>query len=186
MSRRSVLVLVFLCVAIYGVGLAGYANAGGPADNPRCVGLKGAAYGMCVAAFATGCDDPATTKPGCATIEKKFTELTGETPPWTLPPCSCGTSDEFITKLDRQGGAVSCTDQVNIMLSIDSSTVSKSVFSNYPGNGPYQQCCLKSDEGEICILAPSSDDNLRSCIIELRATIDHYDLTCTVTPGKGI
>jgi hypothetical protein len=178
MTRRNVLVLVFLCAAIYGVGLAGYANAGGPADNPRCVGLKGAAYGMCVAAFATGCDDPATTKPGCAKIEEKFTQVTGETPPWTLPPCPCGTINDFIAFIEASGygDALTCSDEVNVRLSIDTRIV-PFIYSFYPGfssNLDKQTCGLGSTSYSM------TDAAAKSCIIELRATIENYRLTCSI------
>ncbi len=89
MFRRSVLVLAVFCAAIYYIGIAGYVEATNPNADPRCEGLSGAAYGMCISAIAIGCDDPDTTIPGCTQIEENFTRITGEPPTW-LPPVRVG------------------------------------------------------------------------------------------------
>lgn len=82
MSRRIVLVLGLFSAAIYFIGIASYAEAQKPNTDPRCKGLTGAAYGMCVSAIAIGCDDPENAPQGCTQIEDNFTQITGESPPW--------------------------------------------------------------------------------------------------------
>jgi hypothetical protein len=91
---ESTSLAAFAALIVIGVG----AGAAGPNGDPRCEGLSGAAYGMCSAAIALGCDDPETVGPGCEQVENNFTNITGETPPWTEVVCSgnadCA-SDEY-------------------------------------------------------------------------------------------
>jgi hypothetical protein len=177
MFRQSVLVLVPFFILIYSVGVAGYAEAADPNSDPRCAGLSGAAYGMCISAIAIGCDDPAATNPGCTKIEENFTRITGETPTWTLPPCPCGTAERFIVHLQEQGGPISCTDEVDQLLSIATESYVSSVFSFYPYQGLGQkQTCGTNDTSENSV----TNDEAKSCLIEVRSTIDKYGLKCEI------
>jgi len=85
MGRKIVLSFVGVLAALF--YLSSVAIAAGPDTDPRCEGLTGAAFGLCQAATAVGCDDEATRTPGCAEIEDSYTQITGNTPPW-LCPCS--------------------------------------------------------------------------------------------------
>ena len=58
------------------------AIAGGPQGDPRCEGLSGAAYGLCSAAVAIGCDDTTISDSGCNKIGENFIQVTGSPPPW--------------------------------------------------------------------------------------------------------
>ena len=95
--------LLLLFVVMFTSGTLNQAVAGRPAEDPRCHGLSGAAFGMCAAAIAVGCDDPATTKPGCVTIEENFTQITGEEPPWTVA-CPCWNADDLNTASTEYAG----------------------------------------------------------------------------------
>lgn len=86
--------LVFVSVPIM-VATAGH--------DAMCEGLSGAAFGLCTAAVNVGCDNEETRKNGCAKIEEKFEQITGDTPPWTVPYCSDNTAcaaDQFCKKAD--------------------------------------------------------------------------------------
>jgi hypothetical protein len=67
--------------------LAAGTAAANPNADPRCASLSGAAYGLCIAALAVGCDDPETEKRSCAKLAANFRRITGEEPPWTEPVC---------------------------------------------------------------------------------------------------
>ena len=60
-----------------------------PNTDPLCEGLAGAAFGLCTAAVNLGCSAPETTNSGCDRVAEKFTQITGEEPPWiyTYPVC---------------------------------------------------------------------------------------------------
>ena len=169
MFRRSVLILALFCAASYYIGIAGYAEA---ASDPRCEGLSGAAYGLCLAAIATGCDDLATANPGCAKIEESFTRITGVTPTWTLTPCPCGTATEFIAHLEEQGGAASCKNVRGRVLSIDTMEYGSSIFSYYPGQGEEKQTCGYNGTSAYSM----TDDEAKSCIIELETTLEKFGM----------
>jgi hypothetical protein len=179
MVGRNGLLLALLCAAIYVIGFAGNANAG-PNTDPRCDGLSGAAYGMCTAAIAVGCDDKTATNPGCDTIEEKFTQVTGETPPWTLPPCPCGTSERMITHLESEDGPIGCSDEAGRILGIETKAYVNAVFSIYPYQDGSKQTCGYNNTSAYSM----SDDEANSCLIEVRSTIDAYGLTCVVPPTK--
>jgi len=61
------------------------------AEDPRCVGLSGAAYGLCSAAVAIPCDGAPKQPRGCARIAARFQEITGDPPPWLARLCSSNT-----------------------------------------------------------------------------------------------
>jgi hypothetical protein len=86
------------------------------ADNdPRCEGLTGAAFGLCKAAIAVGCDDPEVTKPGCTKVEENFMQITGSEPPWTQPVCTdnseCADYEFCRTPDGSCGGPGVCKDR---------------------------------------------------------------------------
>lgn len=86
--------LLLLFVVVFTSGTLNQAVAGSPAEDPRCHGLSGAAFGMCAAAIAVGCDDPATPKPGCEKIAENFTQITGKEPPWEVS-CPCWSTEDL-------------------------------------------------------------------------------------------
>ena len=49
-----------------------------------CEDYKGAAFGLCKAAYAVGCDSPNNENKGCARIEEQFSQTTGEAAPWVV------------------------------------------------------------------------------------------------------
>jgi hypothetical protein len=105
MFRRIVLVFGLFLAAIYFILISGYTEAQNPNADPRCEGLRGAAYGMRIAPTAIGCDDPDTAPPGCTEIEENFTQITGEPPPWVSPICPCFVSetiDEFFAGYENE------------------------------------------------------------------------------------
>lgn len=89
MKRARGFIVAIAIAAIFMVGMvlsAGYAIvAASPANDPRCQGQTGAAYGMCTAAIAVGCHLDAT-KPGCDKITENFRVITGQVPPWLSCP----------------------------------------------------------------------------------------------------
>jgi hypothetical protein len=145
-----------------------------PVDNPQCDGLTGAAFGLCAAATAVGCDGSDTQAPGCTQIAEQFTQITGETPPWTLPPCPCGTANDFVAYLDTGGGVQACGDVTRQYLEIKS--IFTSVFSYYPGQFGSKQTCGFDNTS----LYSLTNDEAQSCITELNSIITQYDLTCEV------
>lgn len=90
MKRERVFIVAIAIAVIFMVGMvlsAGYAIvAASPANDPRCQGQTGAAYGMCTAAIAVGCHLDATN-PGCDKITENFTKITGQVPPPWLSSC---------------------------------------------------------------------------------------------------
>jgi hypothetical protein len=95
--------------------VTGHALAGN--SDPMCEGLRGAAFGLCTAALAVGCDDPALgcDSSACAHLEDNFRRTTGDEPPWTQPGC-CHNSDcfegDFCQKPDGAcGGLGACETQ---------------------------------------------------------------------------
>lgn len=86
MFRRNLLTLAAFCTAIFFVGMTGYADAKNPNIDPICEGLSGAAYGLCEAAIANGCDGlAAAATPQCMNLVESFSKITGEVPPWKFP-----------------------------------------------------------------------------------------------------
>ena len=77
-------VLIGAGILVFAGASISVATAG---QDPRCVGLSGAAFGLCTAAVNVGCDDEENRKNGCDKIEEKFQRITGEAPPWTIPTC---------------------------------------------------------------------------------------------------
>jgi len=178
MVRKNIIVLALLCVITYVAGMAGYANAA-PATDPRCDTLSGAAYGMCLSAFAIGCDDPANTNPGCATIADKYFQVTGEIPVWNLPACPCGTAQDMIDYLAAGGGPGSCRDYVDSALGIYAATdYFYYVTASYPVVSNAK--CTLGGVNSMLI----TPEEAQSCINEMTTVINQYNLTCTVFGTK--
>ena len=68
--------------------ISGAVLAANPNIDPRCEGLTGAAFGLCNAATSMNCDDPQSAPNGCDRVADNFTQMTGETPPWTAYGCA--------------------------------------------------------------------------------------------------
>ena len=138
-------------------------TANGLATPPQdlCSKFKGAAYGVCKAAIAIGCDTEA--KPECDQLYETFEQLTGETPFWG---CPCGSSSDFIDKINADTNVVelSCiqyagTASANYLTIEDTINVPGLIFSFYPNSSPKQTCGshatseydLSNDEASSCI-----------------------------------
>lgn len=176
MARKSLLVLALLCAAVFGPVFTVNANAASP-DNPKCDALSGAAYGMCLSAYAIGCDDKVTANPGCATIASKFSQVTGQTPVWLLPPCPCGAAADFERYLSADGGAGSCIDKVDAQIIVygSSPTSFYHVWSMYPAYTGSTPTCGFNGVSKIAL----TTDEASSCIAELKSIISQNNLTCT-------
>ena len=100
------LVLLGALVCLFGISVS--VAVADKHDDPRCLGLKGAALGMCSAAVAVGCDSPDAKKGGCEKLEEKYIEITGEKkPPWELTVCS----DNLECAIDEYCQAGKTTDR---------------------------------------------------------------------------
>ena len=95
---------IFISVVLLILSFAGMSSKA-LAQSGNCVGLSGAAYGLCLSANAVGCNGTDTQPPGCTQIETRYTEITGETAPWTLPPCPCGDPSRFVEVIKDSGAA---------------------------------------------------------------------------------
>lgn len=152
-----------------------------------CEGFTGAAFGLCQAAYAVGCDDPNNQSPGCTKIETQFSNITGDTPPWSLPPCPCGTSSDFITIFNPYSvGELWCGN----FISVDSESTSFFRMNyNYPWINTNRQldistCRVVSDSLHADLQI--SNDEAQSCNKEIKATAEHFGVVCKSTvPPSG-
>ena len=79
------IIKIFVSLAVLVIGSIASAN---PTTDPRCEGQTGAAFGLCSAAIAMGCDNAETALPGCARIAENFTRITDKAPPWNVGTCT--------------------------------------------------------------------------------------------------
>jgi hypothetical protein len=175
MRKLYVCMIAVLFSGVFFLGIGDQALANPNAD-PRCQGLSGAAFGMCAAAIAVGCDGE-TVAAGCERIEDNFTQITGEVPPWTpLPKCPCGDIATFKDILVDATG-LGCTDEAGSYLAIDTDKQVSAIFSFYPyqGVGNKQTCGFDNTS-----LYGLTDEEAQSCINELRTTIENLQITCKV------
>ena len=82
-------------------------------DFTLCDGLRGAAFGLCRAGVAVGCDVD-DTQSSCDQIAAQFEQITGEQPPWaevaTIEPNSGGQNTIFT--ITYAPGGMQITDLV--------------------------------------------------------------------------
>ncbi len=177
MRRFYPYVISSLFAVLLVVGSATQVFAAKPGNDPRCVGLKGAAYGICTTAIANGCDTDIVNL-GCQTLADKFIAITGEIPPWstTLPGCPCGSSETFIKVLYPYAKAdrLTCYDDLGFYLKMDSGAYLGLVFSFYPDQGKEKQTCGFNNTSLYVL----SDAEAQSCINELHKTADYFGLVC--------
>lgn len=72
-------------VALFSAGLLALAAVpayGQSTGSTICDGLKGAAYGLCKAGTAIGCDTGAGDSASCAAIAENYSQVTGSEAPW--------------------------------------------------------------------------------------------------------
>lgn len=150
-----------------------------PTDNPQCEGLTGAAFGLCAAATAVGCDGSETQAPGCENIAEQFTQITGVSPPWTLPACPCGTTNDFISYLDPRGGGSECIDKGTVIY-INSPVQTFDVFADFPGELIKNGSCGFAGGA---IKYQTTLDETESCALNVKSAASHYNLSCG-TVGK--
>lgn len=65
------------------LALAALPAYGQSSDSTICDGLKGAAYGLCKAGTAIGCDTDSGDAASCAAIAENYSRVTGSEAPWT-------------------------------------------------------------------------------------------------------
>jgi len=170
---RKLSALVFICVATIGAASTPVL-AKGPSRDAACAGLSGAAFGVCQAAIAVGCDGTANQPTSCINIQTKYTQLTGDpTPPWTMPPCPCGTSEDFVTFAGTKDVfcRVQVTDSGASILRLDPTGARQPadnyVFSFFPGS-------LAIEDKQTCGFrwisqANVTDAEAKSCMAEISA-----------------
>jgi len=173
----SLISLSFIFVSA--VLLSSQVGTASPMDDPKCAGLTGAALGLCAAATAVGCDGSDTQAAGCTNIAEQFTQITGETPPWALPECPCGSTDYMISYLAARVDSKSSCDDDGKIVAINTSSSIRDVWSNY---GP-RICDKIQCQAFYCgfVNTTSSlvdDDQAKSCALNIKNAASHYNLSC--------
>ncbi len=188
MSRKIILSIVGVLAAVF--YLSSVAIAAGPNTDPRCVGLTGAAFGLCQAATAVGCDDPATQNPGCASIEDNFTQMTGENPPWLAPLCPCSEYyQKFVaTSWGQKYEDGDCTVYVNQVPPIyviawhlaveDAATGSYYTLRAGAGVGGPSTCSADSDYLDPPVTLEIEDAEVFSCFDEIEGIASMWQVPC--------
>jgi hypothetical protein len=166
MLRRIGVSSLFVFLAV--TSMAGAAPA---PDN--CAALDGAALGVCRAAGALGCNGSSAQASACTTIENKYRELTGETPPWVA--CPCGQAETFVSLAGTKD--VSCRA---VAFELDGATTyiaqlnrtdivigdGNVVFSYFPGSFALvgKQTCGFQNVSQQAL----TDVEAESCVAEIR------------------
>lgn len=171
--------LAFIIAISLMLGIGSIANTAS-AQSVDCAGLSGAAFGLCIGAQASECDGSETDSKGCDKMELRFEEMTGTTPPWTLPDCPCGSAADFITLIEISGATdIVCSvfdKEPNDFLAIDTLTSPSLVFTALPP--------LNFTENFFCgthnnILFDVDDDEAQSCVNNIVAAAANFGVICT-------
>jgi len=166
------------------LGIGSFVNTSfAQTPDPVCSDLVGAAYGLCLAAKSIGCDGSDKDSKGCDIIEVRYTEITGTEPEWTLPPCPCGSTVDFIdhVKLNSDGINISCLLETaessgTQILSINTlRSDDRLVFSFLPSSekAPKRTCGFDNNS-----LKDIDSFEAQSCVNNIEETAAVFNITC--------
>ena len=174
--------LGFIAAISLTLGIGSIVNTAS-AQSAECSGLSGAAFGLCTAANAVECDGSDFDAMGCDRIEARFEEITGTTPPWTLPACSCGTTADFIAHVeDSEATSISCLVLIsptgqNDVLAINTEIQIGSVATHLPPlNFSFKHTCAFDN---FSLFTLDTNEEAQSCANNIVNAAANFGAICT-------